>query len=231
MKQPDLILLHGALGSGDQFTPLLPLLEGIGKVHTIDFEGHGRAIPKNRPFEVDYFVENILDYMAENGLAVVDLFGYSMGGCVALCLARRYPERVGRIFTFATKFQWNPETAEKEASYLDPDRIEKKAPKFAQALGKRHPSSGWRNILLKTKEMTLQQGRESVLTETDLKKIFRPVRLSMGDRDQMVSIEETINTYRLLPDAQLQIFPDTPHIIEQVSMEMLADAIFSFVLS
>lgn len=228
MNQPDLLLLHGALGASDQFDPLLPLLKKIKKVHTLDFEGHGHASPQNRPYNTDYFVENVLDYMDDNRLAVVDLFGYSMGGYVGLCLARKHPERLRRIFTFATKFQWTPVTAEKETACLDPGRIEQKTAGFAQALKTRHAASGWKNVLLNTKEMILNLGQESFLTEESLRQIVHTTRLTMGDSDKMVSLEEITKTYRLLPNAQLQIFPSTTHPIEQASMEMLADAMIPF---
>ena len=43
-----------------------------------------------------------------------DIFGYSMGGYVALHAARRHPERIGSIMTLGTKFAWDTPTAEKE---------------------------------------------------------------------------------------------------------------------
>ena len=228
MKPPDLLLLHGALGAAEQYASLLPILRAAGKVHTLDFEGHGGAAHLDRSFKAEHFVANVLDYLEENRLARVDIFGYSMGGHIALCLGRKNPERVRRIFTFATKFDWTPDTAEREASYLDPDLIIGKAPEFARALEARHGADRWKDVLKKTKEMTLCQGREKTLTDQDFQQINQPVRLSMGDRDKMVSLEETIRIYRLLPHAQLQIFPSTPHLIEQTSTKMLANAMMSF---
>jgi pimeloyl-ACP methyl ester carboxylesterase len=228
MKPPDLLLLHGALGAADQYAPLLPILRAAGKVHILDFEGHGKAAFLNRRFKAEHFVENVLDYLEENKLDRVDIFGYSMGGFIALCLARKHPKRVRRIFTFATKFDWTQNTAEREASYLDPDLIIRRTPEFARALEARHGADRWKDVLKKTKKMTLAQGREKTLKDQDFQQIIQPVRLSMGDRDKMVNLEETIRIYRLLPHAQLQIFPSTPHLIEQTSVKMLANAMASF---
>lgn len=228
MKQPDLILLHGALGSKEQFASLVPLVEIKGRVHTIDFEGHGQAPDNNRPFSTEHFTESVREYMEEHNLPLVDLFGYSMGGYVALCIARQYPKLVRRVFTFATKFDWSIETADREASLLDPDRIARKTPKFAKMLSKRHINSDWRDVVLKTRRMTLRQGTETMLSKADYQELKNVIRLSMGDRDQMVSIEETLNIYRLLSKGQFQIFPNTPHIIELTPLNLLADAINTF---
>ena len=41
MSRLHLVLLHGALGTGTQFSPLLPFLKDKFDVHTLDLEGHG----------------------------------------------------------------------------------------------------------------------------------------------------------------------------------------------
>jgi pimeloyl-ACP methyl ester carboxylesterase len=228
MDQPDLLLLHGALGASDQFDALRPLLDGLGRIHAIDFEGHGNAEMKDRPFSANGFVENILAFMDQKQLPMVDIFGYSMGGHVGLYMALKHPERVRRVFTFATKFLWTPETAAKEAGFMDADRISQKVPDFARALATRHVRSGWKAVMAKSQEMIHQLGSERLLTDAALQNIPHSVRLAMGDKDKMVTLEETIGTYRMLPNAQLQIFPATPHPFEQASVTMLADAIRTF---
>lgn len=66
--KPNLLLLHGALGASDQFAPLLPLLEEHYQVHCLDFEGHGRAALRSRPFRIEHFAENAIDYLEQQAL-------------------------------------------------------------------------------------------------------------------------------------------------------------------
>ena len=228
MGKDDLVLLHGALGSGAQFDRFMPLLEESFKVWRLDFEGHGYRPMNERPFSTEAFMENVLELMHAQGLSRADLFGYSMGGHIAMCLARHHPERVGRVMTFATKFHWSPQIAAQEAAMLDAARIRQKVPQFAQSLQQRHTAGGWEQVLAKTQAMMIRQGEQPPLSDADYSGISQPVRLSLGDRDKMVSIEETVSVYRLLPDAQLQLFPATAHPIEQAPPEMLAGAITSF---
>ena len=228
MSRPNLIILHGSLGSSSQFYPMIPLLKDKYDVHTLDFEGHGNSPPKDRPFRSKYFAENVLSYMKENAIKAADIFGHSMGGHIGLVLARFFPDRVKRVFTLGTKFVWTPEIAEKENVFLDPHKIEEKVPKYAMELKRRHLASGFERILEKTREMNVNIGREIVLTDEDIGKIKRRVRLGMGDRDYMVSIEETVHVYRLLQKGELQIFPGTPHPIEKVSLSTLTHSIMDF---
>jgi len=154
--------------------------------------------------------------------------GYSMGGHVGLYLAKISPQRINKLFTLATKFLWTPETAAREAAFLDPDQILKKVPHFARVLEERHSVPGWKNVLERTRVMFLEQGKKNILPIDDLKGITHTVRVSVGDRDKTVSIEETVEVYRLLQQGELQIFPGIPHSFEQVPLSSLAHALTDF---
>src|ERR1700719_4238387 len=47
-----LILLHGGLGSGEMFRPVLPLLADRHQVVAVDLQGHGRTADIDRPIDV-----------------------------------------------------------------------------------------------------------------------------------------------------------------------------------
>lgn len=223
-----LLLLHGALGASAQFRNLTSLLSNNFDIHTLDFEGHGNTISSSpRPFRIEHFTENVVKYLDTHSLASCDIMGYSMGGYVALHLASIQPERIKRILTLATKFRWNPETSAKEAGYLDSDKIEVKVPKYAEFLRSLHGDL-WRDNLQATREMMIHLGNNPLLTPTVLSGIPHRVRIALGDRDAMVTIEETIEVYKVLPNGEFQIFPQTPHPLEKVRTEMFAGAILDF---
>jgi pimeloyl-ACP methyl ester carboxylesterase len=221
-----LLLLHGALGASTQFANLTPLLSDTFDIHTLDFEGHGASVA-SRPFRIEYFAENVVNYLNNHSLDKCDIVGYSMGGYVALYLASVLPERINRIFTLATKFRWNPETSDKEAGFLDAEKIEAKVPKYAQFLQSLHGEK-WRDNLNATREMMLHLGDNPVLSASVLSNIAIPVHIGLGDRDAMVSIEETIEAYKALTNGELQIFPKTPHPLEKVRSDIFAAAISDF---
>jgi pimeloyl-ACP methyl ester carboxylesterase len=83
-------------------------------------------------------------------------------------------------------------------------------------------------LLEKIKSLLLQLGNDSVIKETDYGSLSLPVLVMLGDRDKMVSLEETVNVYKNIPKAQLCILPGTPHPIEQSDMPVLASFIRRF---
>src|SRR3982751_5901517 len=100
-----LLLLHGAIGSSAQLIPLAKKLKSNFEVKLFDFAGHGgRELPQS--FSIELFTNDLLKWMEENSPDKIDVFGYSMGGYVALYIARYHPEKINRIFTLATKFDW-----------------------------------------------------------------------------------------------------------------------------
>ena len=216
-----LLLLHGALGSQNQFEPLKKALSTNYEVFTLDFYGHGTNAAETQPMRIEALADQILAWLEAQQLDSIAIFGYSMGGYVALYLAAHHPEKVAEIFTLATKFDWNPETAAKEVKLLDPEKIEAKVPAFAKDLAQRHGENSWKGVLHSTAEMMLHLGQQPALSAEDFATIQTRVLVSVGDRDTMVSLAETVEVYRQLPNGSLIVLPETIHPLEKVSVDRL----------
>jgi pimeloyl-ACP methyl ester carboxylesterase len=92
-----LILLHGGLGSGEMFGPVLPALSERHQVIAVDLQGHGRTADIDRPIDVRLMADDIAALIGHLGLDKPDVVGYSLGGGVALLTAAKYPALVGRL--------------------------------------------------------------------------------------------------------------------------------------
>lgn len=223
-----LLLLHGAIGASDQLAGLKSILEAKYLVHTPDFRGHGSKNPNNDTFSIPLFAEDVLQYLKENNIRQSAIFGYSMGGYVAMYLAKYHPKTVTKLVTLATKFYWDETVAAKEVKMLDADTIIAKVPVFAAQLAQRHGEEHWKRLLGQTKELLSQLGRNNTLQLSDYASIHTPCLLLLGDKDKMITREETEAVCRQLTDAKMEILPDTAHPIEQVDTVMLANRITSF---
>jgi len=228
-KKPVLLLLHGALGSKDQFIDLTNLLIDHFELHTINFEGHG-GLESNSPFSIQLFSQNVLNYLVENEIERTHIFGYSMGGYVALQFAKDHPNRVGRIITLATKFNWDEESTQKEVRMLNPQKVEEKVPHFANKLKNIHSPLDWKEVMNKTAQMMVGLSKGNMLISEDFGKIMATVTISIGDLDNMVTKEESKLVVTLLENATFIQLPGFVHALDQNDVNILSDLIVSSIL-
>jgi len=108
-----LILLHGGLGSGDMYAPILPLLAEGRRVITVDLQAHGHTADVDRPLRYETLGDDVAGLIEHLGLAQVDLMGYSFGAATALRAAIQYPHLVRRLVIASIPYRrdgWYPES-------------------------------------------------------------------------------------------------------------------------
>ena len=221
MEKPALLLLHGALGTKRQLEPIKEFLLEQFDMYDFNFSGHG-GDNSNEPFSIELFTQNVIDFMAANRLLRTSIFGYSMGGYVALNLAIKYPELVDRVVTYGTKFDWTEASAEKEVKMLNPDVIKEKVPKFAEKLKNDHFPSDWKILMNKTAQMMLNLGGGEKISEAEFSKIQHNVTIGVGLEDTMVTVEESKHVASLITRAKMIELPQQPHLLERVDMEVIS---------
>ena len=91
-NSPLVVLIHGAAGTHLDWPPHLRRLDAAS-VYAIDLPGHGRS-PGPACSTVDQYAEVVAAFITELDLAEVVLVGHSMGGAVALTIARQQPGAV-----------------------------------------------------------------------------------------------------------------------------------------
>jgi pimeloyl-ACP methyl ester carboxylesterase len=100
---PTVLLLHGWMASADlNWLGTFPVLAGRYHVVAMDHRGHGRGIRSREPFSLEDCADDAAGLLRELGVRNAIVAGYSMGGPVALLLARRHPDRVRGLVLIAT---------------------------------------------------------------------------------------------------------------------------------
>lgn len=89
-NNPCLILLHGFLGSSEDWLPVAEKLQGSYHCLLFDLPGHGGTPAEATPFEEQ--MRMLAGEIGRIQKAPSFLAGYSMGGRIALYLALRFPD-------------------------------------------------------------------------------------------------------------------------------------------
>jgi 2-succinyl-6-hydroxy-2,4-cyclohexadiene-1-carboxylate synthase len=98
--RPWLLLLHGFLGRGDDFGHLVPALSQHYRCLCIDLPGHGQTKVNSADetlFQMPATVLAIVALMDALQIERTALYGYSMGGRLALYLALKLPDRLSHL--------------------------------------------------------------------------------------------------------------------------------------
>ncbi|MEV4493372.1 alpha/beta fold hydrolase [Micromonospora coxensis] len=107
-----LVLLHGGYGAVEMFAPVLPALATRRQVIAVDLQGHGRTADVDRPLRYESMADDIAALLGHLDLPVADVFGYSLGGGVALRTAIQHPGLVRRLVLVSTPCRrqgWYPQ--------------------------------------------------------------------------------------------------------------------------
>jgi esterase len=91
-----LVILHGLLGSTDNWRSMSRRLGAHYKVFAIDLRNHGRS-PHSDIFDYDVMTADLREFMEQQALRRIMLLGHSMGGKVAMQFAIDYSEQVDRL--------------------------------------------------------------------------------------------------------------------------------------
>jgi esterase/lipase len=219
-----IILLHGALGHSADLEPLAKALQQNG-LHPLlfNFSGHGRK-PFQKDFSIPFFADELSNFIQAQGAGSSAIFGYSMGGYVALKMAGS-TQYSGTIVTLGTRLSWSQEFAASEIQKLNPEKIQEKIPAFATRLLQAHGES-WKDLVKNTAGLLSDLGANNYLNEELLKKIKSKVVLGLGDRDNMADAADTVRVSRTITNGEMYMLPGTKHQIESVDAGFLSEMVY-----
>lgn len=93
---PELVILHGLLGSADNWHSLGKRYAEHFRVHLVDARNHGRS-PHTKEHSYLLMMRDLLDYLDDHGIEKTSLLGHSMGGKTVMAFAEEHPERVTKM--------------------------------------------------------------------------------------------------------------------------------------
>lgn len=176
---------------------------------TMDLQGHGRTtdIPE-RPMTLEQNAEDVVGLLRHLGITRADFFGESYGGAMATMIAIRHPDLVGRVATYGATFGPPPVAHDMKMLRMSiPPAPDSSAFRFQREhYMKVAPDPGyWPKFW--SRVVTMQWGG---FPKEALGSIKAPVLIALGDHD-FVRLEHAIETFRLIPGAELAVIPNAGH--------------------
>lgn len=96
--QETIVMVHGMFSNlAVYYFNIAPMLAKHFRVVLFDMKGHGMSEKVQTGYDLTSMTNDLHDLMDELGIEKAHLAGYSYGGLVALKMAARFPERVGKL--------------------------------------------------------------------------------------------------------------------------------------
>jgi len=201
------ILLHGSLGSSDDWGFETPLLDKSHEVIVLDSRGRGRSTMSSQPLSIELQASDVIGVMDFLKVPRASVVGWSEGGVTGLFLVIHDPDRIDKFLAFG-------------ANYSVSTYPEKPLSPVMKAMGARYMAMAkatYRRLsptpyafgeLLKALE---RDSTEPELMPADLAKIKAPTFIVDGQYEQFITRKETAALAHLIPCAKLVIIPDVSH--------------------
>jgi len=94
--QPPLIILHGFFASSRNWRQIAGKLAENHRVYVLDMRNHGVSV-HDPVMNYPVMVADVLRFIDQQGLSIVNLLGHSMGGKTAMWFALNYPDYLGKL--------------------------------------------------------------------------------------------------------------------------------------
>jgi pimeloyl-ACP methyl ester carboxylesterase len=101
---PPVLVLHGGTGFIETMHYQISALAKDHLVIAPDSRGHGRSSDGEGPLHYTQMADDMVALLDRLKIEKADIFGWSDGGIIALDMAIRHPDRVGRIAMSGTNF-------------------------------------------------------------------------------------------------------------------------------
>jgi pimeloyl-ACP methyl ester carboxylesterase len=232
-----LILLHGGMGAGNNFEPLISAFSKQFRVITLDSRGHGKTDNPSGEFSYRLMADDVAAFVNVLKLSQPSICGWSDGGQIALELGMHYPDLmkcmvVGAAwFKFSETYQNALRTMAVESSgVVNIEKIKQALPQMVRAWRSIHSFQGsdyWETLLTQISKMWWSPLR---YTADDFEKIKAPTLILIGDRDQLVPIEEAAEMYRFIYGSELAIVPNSDHSLPRMRAELFSQTVLDFLV-
>ena len=207
---PPLVLLHGGGSTIEtSFGKVLPALAKTRQVIAFEQQGHGHTADiADRPFTFEQSADDTAGLLRHLNIGKADIFGYSNGGHIALQMAISHPGMVRKLVVESAMFQRDGSDPGFWKSF-EHAKLDDMPPELREAyLGVAPHPEDLPTFFAKSVQRMLNFNG---WTPEDLQSINAPTLVLIGDHD-IVRPEHAVLMFRLLPNAQLAVFPGTDHM-------------------
>jgi pimeloyl-ACP methyl ester carboxylesterase len=223
-----LILLHGGTSTSQTWQPILPFFVPHFRVIAPDSRAHGRTNNPSGLLSYRQMADDVAGLIEALNLTKPLVCGYSDGGQVALELGMQHPGLCRALVIGAAWYKFSNSYLDTmySAGFESPggvnfERIQRDSPDWVEEMKHDHISSPdldyWKKLL---KQISTLWWTPLDYTIDDFLKISEPSLIMLGDRDGIVELQQAVDMYQMIPQAELFVIPHADHFTAKTETTM-----------
>ncbi|PZP49732.1 MAG: alpha/beta hydrolase [Pseudopedobacter saltans] len=198
-KGQPLVLLHGNGGNIASMSAIIPYFSKDYQVIAIDSRAQGKSVDNQDSLSFEMMADDVSALLDKMKISKADYIGWSDGGIIALIMALRHPQKVGKIAATGANI-WPDSTAFAGNLWLDGKAYHDSVQYIPKKTIK--DKNDWKLFQL--------DWLQPNISLEELHTIQKPTMIIAGDQD-LIRLEHTITIFRNIPKAQLWIVPHSSH--------------------
>jgi pimeloyl-ACP methyl ester carboxylesterase len=232
-----LLVLHGSFMTIGLMGKLIPALAQSRRVIAVEFQGHGHTADIDRPITYEQLADDVVALLRHLGVDTADVYGYSLGGGVALQVAFRHPEVVRKLVVVSATYSTEGAYPEVWAGIEQITPALFDGTPWREAYDRTAPNpKAFPELVAKLKHLDMTPFD---WTAEAVRAIAAPTLIVVGDADG-TRLEHAVEMFRLrgggvfgdlaptLPASQLAILPGTTHVGMLDRADWLAPMVTAF---
>lgn len=226
---PPIVLLHGGLGSRDDFLPLARLLAEDHRLIAIDSRGHGRSGLGLSQMSYRQLTDDMIDVLTQLDMTDAGIIGHSDGGIVALRLAASGAVQPG--FVVAVGAHWHLPEDDPLRELFGKMTAEKWRTRFPEQVRKyqsESPAADFPRLFEAVTAMWLDTG-EDAYPGLAVRTIRSPLLVVRGDDDVLVARAQAFELAEQVEGARLLNLPFATHSVLEDAPEDVFPALIRFI--
>jgi pimeloyl-ACP methyl ester carboxylesterase len=239
-----IILLHGFMGRGDCWQPLVSYLQPHYRCICLDMLGFGESSKPMIRYDIALLVRFVRAFVGALAIDPCILIGHSLGGWVSSAYALAYPDSVAALVlaapagirddSFCGRYDhlrpllWQTPIVDMALWLLQPlAQISGNQKSLAQIRWMRRELNGQpapRSFLLD--RMRPEDAIDTV--EKEINRLCVPTLIITGDQDETIPLWHAQTYAKEIPQAQLALIPNADHALPQRYAAEMADILLPF---
>lgn len=240
------VFIHGFPFRASMWDPTIPVARQAGfRAVAPDLPAFGESdVPAERSeYSIDRYADVVAGLIADLGLGAVVLAGLSMGGYIALAVARRHPEVLTGLVLADTRA--DPDTPEGRQTRSDQQALveeqgevtplvdgllarilSESSPRHAEvreALGAMMRSTAPAAWIGALEAMKTRQDQTDLLPTIPV-----PTLVIVGESDALIPLDVAEGMAKAIPDARLEVVPNAGHVANLENPEVFNQAFAEF---